>query len=188
MPNKTRARIPVGASLLAGALVLGASCAADAACLAQPDRQAAPGGHWYYRLDRETQQRCWYLKQSQATAPQASEPAAQAADGPPQLLSWLSSAISAITRPAAPGQDATGRDADPDASPDGSRRRRASMARRSEPPKARSKSAPRQAAQSAAAAPVTASPLDDPATSELYQDFLHWRARQLLAPDSPPGE
>jgi hypothetical protein len=51
---------------------------------------------------------------------------------------------------------------------------------RSDPPRTRSKPS-RSLAQPAAATPTATSPLDDPTTSELYQDFLQWRARQLLS-------
>jgi len=177
----------IGAALLAGALALGASSSASAAgnCLANPGRQAEPGSHWYYRIDRATQQKCWYLKRADGleSAAEPSEPAPQTPDRPPQLFSWLSSAFSNIGRPPAPGAEPDARDpqtADP------ARRRKAQAVRRperSDPPKARSKSTTRQAAQPAAVTPAATSPLDDPATSELYQDFLQWRARQLLSPD-----
>ena len=38
----------------------GTSYAADE-CLAKPDSQAPRGSHWYYRLDRATQRKCWYV-------------------------------------------------------------------------------------------------------------------------------
>ncbi len=51
---------------LAVALSAGTSLAERAAnagndCLAKPGSQAAEGRHWYYRIDRSSNRRCWYL-------------------------------------------------------------------------------------------------------------------------------
>jgi hypothetical protein len=43
---------------------------ADNECLEQPDLEAAQSGHWYYRLDREKNRRCWHLE---AIAPKTRE-------------------------------------------------------------------------------------------------------------------
>ena len=46
----------------AGALVehaLASSAADD--CIATPNAEAPPGSRWYYRTDRATQRKCWYL-------------------------------------------------------------------------------------------------------------------------------
>jgi hypothetical protein len=34
---------------------------AELACIAQPDREAPQGEHWYYHVDREKNQKCWHL-------------------------------------------------------------------------------------------------------------------------------
>jgi hypothetical protein len=39
-----------------------AASPADADCLTKPGGQAAPGNHWYYRLDRASGRRCWYQR------------------------------------------------------------------------------------------------------------------------------
>jgi hypothetical protein len=49
---------------------------ASGACVAQPNRQLAEGGHWYYRVDRINHRKCWYLagpttRMSQTEAPEA---------------------------------------------------------------------------------------------------------------------
>jgi hypothetical protein len=184
MLRRVTARIcSVGAALLAGALALGANSAAHAAgsCLVQPGRQAEPGSHWYYRVDRTSQQKCWYLKRSDGL--ESAAETSETADSPPQLFSWLSSAFSNITRPPSAEQDAR----DPQTT-DPSRRRRAQVRpERPEAPKARAKPPVRSVAQPAAT-PTATAPLDDPATSELYQDFLQWRARQLLTTDPAAKE
>jgi hypothetical protein len=39
-------------------------------CLLQPNRQTAPGEHWYYRSDPENNRKCWHIGQSGIKAPQ----------------------------------------------------------------------------------------------------------------------
>ena len=36
---------------------------AEENCLAAPNARLPPGGHWFYRTDRSTQHKCWYLRQ-----------------------------------------------------------------------------------------------------------------------------
>jgi hypothetical protein len=62
---------------LAGAVALmiflnDAAGASD--CLAAPNRTPAEGERWYYRTNRETNQKCWYLG---ARAPMGASPAQQ---------------------------------------------------------------------------------------------------------------
>jgi hypothetical protein len=74
--------------VLVTALAFGATGPADAAeCLTAPD-SAAPGGqHWYYRFDRATKRKCWYLREAglatrPAEAPKTSRAASSAAEKP----------------------------------------------------------------------------------------------------------
>jgi hypothetical protein len=47
-------------------------------CVTEPDLQAAQGGHWYYRIDRASGRRCWFIGPPQATkVRRASQPNAQ---------------------------------------------------------------------------------------------------------------
>src|SRR4029078_3550442 len=32
-------------------------------CLSRPNKAAPDGSHWWYRIDRSTHRRCWYLGQ-----------------------------------------------------------------------------------------------------------------------------
>jgi hypothetical protein len=41
-------------------------------CSAKPDSLAPPGSHWYYRIDRVNQRRCWYLSSGDSRIRQAS--------------------------------------------------------------------------------------------------------------------
>jgi hypothetical protein len=43
-------------------------------CIEQPNRDATPGAHWYYRTDHASGLKCWYLKEPQAMTPQAEAP------------------------------------------------------------------------------------------------------------------
>jgi hypothetical protein len=51
-------------------------------CLAAPNSPSPPGRHWCYRLDWETQRKCWYLRapgHRSLSAPSKSRPAADSA-------------------------------------------------------------------------------------------------------------
>ncbi len=70
------ASIRTAAALLV-ALEVGAPSLAHAGadnCLAAPNAGALQGNHWYYRLDRLKQRKCWYLRPQTATAPKVSAP------------------------------------------------------------------------------------------------------------------
>jgi hypothetical protein len=54
-----------GAAVAATARSSHAEPAADD-CLSQPSGAPPQGSHWYYRTDRSTNQRCWYLKAKEA--------------------------------------------------------------------------------------------------------------------------
>jgi hypothetical protein len=57
-------------------------------CLAEPNRQAAPGEHWYYRSDPANNRKCWHIGESGIKPPQeapvtpTSYPALQAQHAP----------------------------------------------------------------------------------------------------------
>jgi len=165
------------ATLLAGALLASAHAAPAATdCLARPYRQAGAGGHWYYRIDRSTQRKCWYLQQSGATTPAAADPAsAQSTDS---LLSRLSSALSAITGPG-PALESrfAARDGKTAAASEVQRRRKLRIAKRAD--QARELSPPRASAEGASS--PAPSRLDPATTDALYQQFLQWRAQQLFS-------
>ncbi|XIA62585.1 hypothetical protein ACFIOY_24070 [Bradyrhizobium sp. TZ2] len=60
-------------------------------CLAAPKAATPAGGHWYYRIDRATKRKCWYLREdgdnasnkSARAAPQDSSPATPPAAAEP---------------------------------------------------------------------------------------------------------
>jgi hypothetical protein len=56
----------------------GASVHAQDTCLAAPNAPAPPGSHWYYRTDKPTQRKCWYVR-SQDQLPNQATQATQAA-------------------------------------------------------------------------------------------------------------
>jgi hypothetical protein len=74
------------AGLLLGAPLVTASHGAPAEaeeCLSGPKGAAPAGGHWYYRTDRATKRRCWYVGDANEklarAAPKTSPPAASSA-------------------------------------------------------------------------------------------------------------
>ena len=76
---------PIGMTVIVAALfALGASIGmpTDARaddCLIAPKTSAPEGGHWYYRTDRPTQRKCWYLRADQSSQPSARLATADAA-------------------------------------------------------------------------------------------------------------
>jgi hypothetical protein len=58
---RTFLSVPViSAGMIGAALAIGLSPAA-ADCLGEPNRDAPPGQHWYYRVDHANERKCWYL-------------------------------------------------------------------------------------------------------------------------------
>ena len=51
----------ISAAAIGAALAIGSLSALAADCLTKPSRDAPSGQHWYYRLDRGTDRKCWYL-------------------------------------------------------------------------------------------------------------------------------
>ena len=59
---------------LAGESVISADAREDTNCLAAPGAQAPPGRHWFYRVDRPKQRKCWYLRAQKAVETTARAP------------------------------------------------------------------------------------------------------------------
>src|SRR4029077_8156743 len=76
MANRTaKCAVAIFASVVAGTPVtIVASSSARAAaedCLTEPQGQAPQGQHWYFRTERTSKQRCWYLRDLGDKATQA---------------------------------------------------------------------------------------------------------------------
>src|SRR5438876_2749162 len=78
MPKQTIILLPVILAIVVVAVTLTArSCRAEPAtddCISKPNSTSPQGSHWYYRVDRAANRRCWYLgpegmKVRQAAAP-----------------------------------------------------------------------------------------------------------------------
>ena len=112
------------AALLSFSAIPSSSHAAET-CLAAPKGAAPQGSHWYYRLDRATQRKCWRLvkldQQPQRAAKQAApqpEPAVEEATAPPAETSagrvqspqhgWITRSASAAPETVAPTVGALG--------------------------------------------------------------------------------
>jgi hypothetical protein len=53
----------ISAGMIAAALALDANTALAAVeCITEPNREPPEGLHWYYRVDRATDRKCWYLR------------------------------------------------------------------------------------------------------------------------------
>ena len=63
MPRQTGAVLPwvIGAFVTFTLTVLGNPTSAVANCIAAPKSPAPEGSYWYYRTDRATKRKCWYL-------------------------------------------------------------------------------------------------------------------------------
>jgi hypothetical protein len=51
----------ISAGMIGAALATAGGSAVAADCVAEPNRDAPPGQHWYYHLDHGTDRKCWYL-------------------------------------------------------------------------------------------------------------------------------
>jgi len=56
-----RSAAVAGLVLMCGIVLSGNPAQAADECLAAPNAAAPAGSHWYYRLERPTQRKCWYL-------------------------------------------------------------------------------------------------------------------------------
>ncbi len=140
----------IAAGVIGVVLAVGGSPVAAADCLTEPNRDAPPGQHWYYHLDRGVDRKCWYLH---ATA-------TGAGDAPAMELQ----SVHAPRRPiAAPVAQPQRRQAAPTPEP---QRRQAAPAPAAEPQQ-RQVAAPQRPAQRSEA--------DEAA---LYLEFLRWKEQQ----------
>src|SRR5258706_13044446 len=57
-------------AIAAGLVMIAGNSAGAGICLTQPNL-GADGGHWYYRIDRPTQRKCWYQQTSRTEARRA---------------------------------------------------------------------------------------------------------------------
>jgi hypothetical protein len=98
---------PVVAVLLvafAGECLNPAEAREEANCLAAPGAQAPAGRHWFYRLDRPKQRKCWYLRVQGATEATAkATPREAAAKVTPKPRVRIATAVPEAKSPAASG-------------------------------------------------------------------------------------
>jgi hypothetical protein len=112
----------IALAALSVAAIFPSSGSAAETCIAAPNAPAPQGSHWYYRLERATQRKCWRLvkldREPQATAKQAAaapdpadeEDAAPVAETsterarPVTQHGWLTRSASAVPETPAPTQ------------------------------------------------------------------------------------
>jgi hypothetical protein len=92
----------ISAGMIGAALVTGLSPAA-ADCLAEPNRDAPPGQHWYYRVDHANDRKCWYLH---ATVTGGAEGPAMELQSVPPLRRLAAPAPEPLRRQATPAPPA----------------------------------------------------------------------------------
>jgi hypothetical protein len=182
MSKRVMSGISVG--VLAAATMLGTSHATLAAddCLTGPTRAPAPGGHWYYHLDRASDRKCWYLVEPPSPAPLAQAPQLQFAPEPAAQPAQpgLGSFFSALGFPTTPQPNTTGdaRIAQP-APADDLKNGEAPPARQSRVTLA---SKPRRLVHLRPPAEHIedrpAAPLNQAERDALFEEFLKWRERQ----------
>jgi hypothetical protein len=160
-------------------------------CVVHPNRQLAQDGHWYYRVDRASYRKCWYLVESRTSIPQV-EPTAPRRSPDLALQQTFSSFFSLLSadvtgaKSAGTQQDGTKSDeralqTRPDELRNGDARqvKRARIARH---PDSNTGVTPKLNRQSPTGPQVgrTDQPptLDQLERNALFQEFLQWNARQ----------
>jgi hypothetical protein len=181
----------ISVSVFAAMLALdpGGSLAAGN-CVAQPDRAPAPGGHWYYHLDRTNNRKCWYLMEPAGSPPPAEtlqpQSLPQAVQQPPSFSFFsLPTSFAPVSLPASQ-PDSVIRDARgmPIAQPEEPniddavrpKPRRHVDARPAPGAKSDRQGSPRPGKELADQPHST--PPDQAERDALFQEFLRWRERQ----------
>jgi hypothetical protein len=68
MPRRSPAAPALCSGVIALLIALNSNAAANAAadCLTAPNQAPSDGRHWYFRTDRDTNKKCWYLRDGEA--------------------------------------------------------------------------------------------------------------------------
>jgi hypothetical protein len=169
----------------------GASDAALAAgaCLTKPNRPATAGSHWYYRSDRTSHRRCWYLKGPETQPPRAAaqQPAASPdVENQPNFMTWFSSVIGkepATGAPDSPDADEAAAQVAPKRAPKAPRREAAKAPSAktvsTRPSKTEStRTSGQSSSQQAESSEEENAPLDATERAALFVEFLRWREQQ----------
>ena len=97
---------PAGSLALAAALLawsMGIGMPTNTAraddCLTAPNSPAPEGSHWYYRMDRATQRKCWYVRATDHAAQQAAAPAVSDASATTPAIAQKKPAAASASAP-----------------------------------------------------------------------------------------
>jgi hypothetical protein len=82
-------------------------------CLEAPNSAAPQGSHWFYRLDRTNQRKCWYLRAPGQPAQQAAAPATSTSATPSNSMASQSAPMAAAESASAPTSITPGGSAQP---------------------------------------------------------------------------
>jgi hypothetical protein len=76
----------ISAGMVVAAIALEANTAVAAVeCITEPNREPPEGSHWYYRVDRATDRKCWYLRTLIQGTPEAPAAVTQRASTRPAV-------------------------------------------------------------------------------------------------------
>jgi hypothetical protein len=189
----------VAASLLAASMLSTQHAALADTCLTEPNGQNGQGGHWYYRIDRVNQRKCWWhVKKLQIDGQQTVSPGAPLSSEPkeqPALSSWsswLTTVWSRLTSTERSQESTKSESLKIQTAPtavlttDDIVPKQQSIGRQSHLNRARGteleqKSAPRPLVQRAYQ--QTDPPIGQVDRDSLFQEFLRWRDRQTNTPE-----
>jgi hypothetical protein len=89
--------------LFAEAFLAGRASRAAEDCISEPNAAAPEGSHWYYRVDRTTQQKCWHLRPEGIKGSPRTQQATSAVRPPPSTKPVLQpiAQMAAVTAPVA---------------------------------------------------------------------------------------
>ena len=181
----------VSACLLAMTSSAGMTDAALAAatCIQNPDRQADPGSHWYYRLDHVNDRRCWYLKKSGSPRRALDAGAgglSRSGRTPPTFFPGYPQWSGRRNRPGVlPTEEAAAtRNSTGAPTPKAHAETGSQNAERPDSAKVLSRKPQQPSPQPLTRSdePATALPFDAARREALFREFLQWRERQLFVP------
>lgn len=178
-------------------------------CLASPDRQSGASARWHYRIDPTTHQRCWYLKRAgssararpsrlararslnetrdtpsgvarRASAARAN-PSEASTDTESSIKAWFTSTFGALSGSSSTEPNAAAEPSASQSSPARKQRTNAATERseQTKASRAQQRSSPSAAASAAEPTPATQT-INSEQEKALYQEFLEWRAQQIL--------
>jgi hypothetical protein len=190
MPKQVPSYVAAVAAGLCTAIAFSTNWAlAGGDCVVHPNRQSTQDGHWYYRVDRVSYRKCWYLVEPRTSRPEAEVTAPRRSPDSALQLTFSSffSLLSADftgAKPAGAQQDSTNSDAravktrsDDLKNGDGTRVKRARIARFMDSNTGATPKLNRQSPTRPQVGRTDQPPLDQMDRNALFEEFLRWKAQ-----------